>query len=300
MAVTGNSGQVVTALRRAASASNVVQAIGRPVLDLDDPEGAARVVAACEADVIVNAAANTAVDRAESDRDAVFRVNALAAGAMARAAAARRIPFIQLSTDYVFSGDKADPYVETDPVGPTGVYGASKLAGEHAVAEAGPNHAILRTAWVFAPEGRNFLTTMIRLAETRETIGVVHDQRGNPTLAEDIATGIIRVARNLLARPHDPHLRGTFHMTASGEASWAEFAAYIFEISAQNGGRHAEVLPIPTTAYPTPARRPANSRLDCAKIAAVHGVRLPDWRDATRRCLAALAVSLRTDEGRAR
>ncbi len=295
--VTGRDGQVATALRNAAGDDVAVIPLGRPELDLADPAGAADAIRKADADVIVSAAAYTAVDQAEAEPEAARAVNALAPGAMAAAAAARGLPFIHLSTDYVFPGDKPEPYVETDATGPTGVYGATKLEGERLVAAAHPDHAILRTAWVYAPYGRNFLRTMLRLAESRDSIGVVDDQRGNPTYAPDIATGIIAVARNLLGRPGDAALRGTFHMSAAGEASWAEFAAAIFARSAAAGGPSAAVMPIPTSAYPTPARRPANSRLACAKLAAAHGVQLPHWRDAMARCIDALPRTATAAEG---
>ena len=178
----------------------------------------------------------------------------------------------------MFDGTKTAPYVETDPTGPTGVYGASKLAGELAVMDAHPDAVIARTAWVFSPFGGNFVKTMLRLAATREEVGVVADQLGNPTSALDIADAVLAMAANLVARPREQALRGLFHMTGSGEASWADFATHIFAISGAHGGPVARVKAIATSDYPTPARRPANSRLDCSRLAQVHGVRLPDWR----------------------
>ena len=180
-----------------------------------------------------------------------------------------------------------EPYLETDPVGPTSVYGRTKLAGERAVAQATSNHVILRTAWVYSPFGRNFLKTMLLLAESRDRIDVVDDQIGNPTSALDIADGILAVAGNLLA-DDAARLRGTFHMTGSGFASWADFAAEIFAASNHYGGPTAEVRRIPTTAYSTPVRRPANSYLDCGKLERVHGVGLPDWRSAILKIVARL------------
>ena len=182
------------------------------------------------------------------------------------------------------------PYTEDDPVEPLGAYGRSKLAGEQAVAAATPDHAILRTAWVYSPFGGNFVTTMLRLAETRDELGVVADQRGNPTSAHDIADGVMAVAANLIA-DRDPALRGVFHMTGSGEASWAEFAQAIFAASAASGGPTATVRAITTAEYPTPARRPANSRLDCSLLQARHGVRLGDWREATEAVVARLNLA---------
>jgi dTDP-4-dehydrorhamnose reductase len=237
--------------------------------------------------VIVSAAAFTAVDKAEAERDAAFAVNQAGAAAIATAARRLDVPLIHLSTDYVFDGTKPDPYVESDPTGPTGVYGASKLAGEEAVLAAHDNVAILRTAWVYSPFGANFVKTMLRLAADRDEVSVVADQRGNPSSALDLADGIIAVAANMLASS-DPARRGIFHMTGRGDASWAEFAAAIFEASAAGGGPSARVKPIGTADYPTPARRPANSRLAGDKLARAHHVRLPEWRQSTATIVARL------------
>jgi dTDP-4-dehydrorhamnose reductase len=206
---------------------------------------------------------------------------------VARAAARLGVPLVHVSTDYVFSGDKPEPYTESDDPAPTGVYGASKLAGEQAVMASGADAAILRTAWVYSPFGANFIKTMLRLAETREELGVVADQRGNPTNALDLADAVLAVAANLKANAA-PELRGLFHATGSGEASWADFAEAIFAASAATGGQSARVKRITTAEYPTPARRPANSRLDCSLLAQRHGVRLPDWRGSTADVVARL------------
>jgi dTDP-4-dehydrorhamnose reductase len=188
---------------------------------------------------------------------------------------------IHLSTDYVFDGLKNEPYVEEDETQPTGIYGASKLAGEKAVLEEHANSAILRTAWVYSPFSANFVKTMLRLAGDRGEVGVVADQCGNPTSAIDIAQGILRVAANL-ASDHDTAQRGIFHMTAGGEASWAEFAEAIFAASTELGGPSAKVRRISTAEYPTAAKRPANSRLNSAKLQRIHGVSLPDWRQSMK------------------
>ncbi len=288
LAVTGTSGQVVRALIERAPAGVMVVALGRPAIDLADPAGIAPALAAIGADAVVNAAAYTAVDKAETDRDAAFAINAAGAGAVAAAARTLGLPLIHISTDYVFDGTKRAPYVETDRPAPTGVYGASKLAGEVAVTAAHPDAVIARTAWVYSPFGANFVKTMLRLAATRDELGVVADQVGNPTSALDIADAVLAIAANLLARPDDPTLRGVFHMTGSGEASWADFAAQVFAASVARGGPVARVKPIATTEYPTPARRPANSRLDCSRLAAAHGVRLPDWRVSAEAVVARL------------
>lgn len=294
MLVTGRDGQVACSL---AERGEEVARLGRPQLDLaGETDAIVRAIEAERPDVIVSAAAYTAVDKAESERDLAFAVNQRGAAAVARAANRLGVPLIHLSTDYVFDGSKDDPYTESDPTGPTGVYGQSKLAGEQAVMDAHDDVAVLRTAWVYSPFGGNFVKTMLRLAGDREELGIVADQRGNPTSAIDIADGIITVAANLCGS-RDPALRGVFHMTAAGEASWAEFAEEIFAISAAAGGPAASVNPIATADYPTPAKRPANSRLDCDKIGRTHGVALPHWRQSTRAIVQRLVQPATADQG---
>lgn len=287
IAVTGRGGQLANALlERAAALPDVtLLAFVRASFDLTRPDAMLPELRKVRPDIVVNAAAYTAVDKAESEPDLATAVNGAGAGAVAAAARALRVPIVQISTDYVFDGLKPAPYVETDLTAPINAYGRSKLAGEAAVAAANPDHAILRTSWVYAAEGRNFLRTMLTLAETKPELRVVADQLGAPGYAPDLADGVLAVCRNLLARRDEPALRGVFHMAGAGEASWAEFAEAIFAGAAKRGGPAAEVIRIGSADYPTPARRPANSRLDCAKLAAVHGVRLPDWRDGLERCL---------------
>ncbi|MDQ3144938.1 MAG: dTDP-4-dehydrorhamnose reductase [Pseudomonadota bacterium] len=289
IAVTGKDGQVVRSLiERGALEGHEIVPLGRPELDLaGDADAIVAAIEAVRPDAIVSAAAYTAVDKAETERGLAFAVNEAGAAAVASAAHRLGVPLIHLSTDYVFDGAKRAPYAETDETGPTGVYGASKLAGEEAVLAAHDNVAVLRTAWVYSPFGANFVKTMLRLARDRDEVGVVGDQRGNPTSALDIADGILAVAANLAASA-DPGLRGVFHMTGGGEASWAEFAEAIFEASAASGGPSALVKPITSADYPTPARRPANSRLAGDKLERVHGVRLPDWRMSTANIVARL------------
>lgn len=279
IAVTGKSGQVVTSLlERGAFAGHEVIALGRPDMDLAEPSSVHRAIEGAAPDAVISAAAYTAVDRAESESDIAHAVNARGAGAVAEAAKALGVPLVHLSTDYVFDGKLKHPYRESDPTGPTGVYGVSKLAGEQAVLAAyGENSAVLRVAWVYSPFGSNFVKTMLRLAEDRDEVSIVGDQIGNPTSALEIADATLMVAANLAAS-EDPALRGVFHMTASGEASWAEFATAIFAVSAVGGGPSAKVRSITTADYPTPAIRPANSRLNCTRIAEVHGLALPHWR----------------------
>ena len=277
--VTGRDGQVARSLcERGALAGHDVVPLARPDLDLSGPADAIITgIEAARPEVIVSAAAYTAVDKAEQEPDLAFAVNERGAAAVATAGRRLGVPVIHLSTDYVFDGRKATAYSEEDETGPTGVYGASKLAGERAVLAEHANAAVLRTAWVYSPFGANFVKTMLRLAADRDSVRVVADQRGNPTSALDIADAVLAVAANL-SRSDDPEARGLFHMTASGDASWAEFASAIFAASRDAGGPSAAVHPITTADYPTPARRPANSRLDCSKLRRAHGVSLRNWQ----------------------
>ncbi len=296
IAVTGWTGQVVCAMLERVPVGVEVIALRRPDLDLAVPKTVALALRSAKPDVIVNTAAYTAVDQAESEPELAMRVNGEAAGEAARAAAALGIPMIQLSTDYVFDGSLDRAYREDDPTGPISAYGASKLAGEQAVAAATDNHAILRTAWIYSPFGNNFVKTMLRLAETRDEIGVVADQAGCPTSALDIADAIFTVARNLTGRKDDARLRGVFHMSAAGEAVWADVAEAIFAERERQGDKTVRVKRIATADYPTPARRPANSRLDCSKLALAHEVRLPEWHSALRPCVARLLKDQAKDQ----
>ncbi len=295
--VTGQAGQVATALADHARTHCGCEVItlGRPDFDLADAAASLARLDLPTPDVVVNAAAYTAVDKAEQEAELAMAVNGVGAGAVASWAASRGVPIIQLSTDYVFDGSKAAPYFETDAPAPVGAYGRSKLAGERAVAAAAADHVILRTAWVHAAHGRNFVRTMLALAETRPELSVVADQLGSPSYAPDIAQAVVTVARNLVARPADGGLRGVFHLCGGGEASWADFAEAIFALSLERGGPSARVKRITTAEYPTPARRPANSRLDCSLLAERHGVVMPHWRDALGRCLDRLLVNLKVE-----
>lgn len=276
--VTGREGQIARSLIERAGSEETIIPIGRPELDLTAaPESVISVIVDACPDVVVSAAAYTAVDRAEFERDVAFAVNERGAAAVAEAAGRLGVPLIQVSTDYVFDGEKPSPYVESDLTGPTGVYGASKLAGETAALRTHANSAILRTAWVYSPFGANFVKTMLRLAADRDEISIVADQVGNPSNALDIADAILQVASNLCAS-NDSSLRGVFHMAGAGDASWADFAEAVFDASTASGGPTAVVRRIATTDYPTPARRPANSRLDSSKLRAVHRVGLPAWQ----------------------
>lgn len=279
--VTGRDGQVARALaERATGSSIVVTHLARPDLDLSKVDGLAAVVRdaidRARPDAIVSAAAYTAVDLAEDDAATARAVNAEAPGEIARAAGAAGLPILHLSTDYVFDGTLDRPYREDDPVAPLGVYGATKEAGERAVRDATSDHVILRTAWVVSPFGRNFVKTMLKLADTRDELSVVDDQRGCPTSAHDIAKAIVLVAGAL--NRGGPF--GTFHMAAAGETTWAGLARAVFEESRALGGPTAHVTGIATHEYPTPARRPANSRLDCARLRTAFDVTMPPWRQS--------------------
>jgi dTDP-4-dehydrorhamnose reductase len=277
--VTGREGQVVQSLlEKAAERPDLeVIALGRPELNLADPETIRKAIVNAKPDVVVSAAAYTAVDQAEDEPEIALAVNAAGAAAVAEAAKACGAPVIHLSTDYVFAGDSDRPYVETDPTGPRSVYGSSKLEGERLVARANPQHIILRTAWVYSPFGKNFVKTMLRLAETRDGLSVVSDQWGNPTSALDIAEAVIRVADHLAAKP-DFAGYGVYHLVGTGDINWSGFARGIFAENTKHGGPTAEVTDIATADYPTKAARPANSRLSTEKFSTTFGWSMPHWQ----------------------
>lgn len=292
MVVTGRSGQIATALaEKAPEAGFELVAVGRPEFDLADLSSIPGAIEGARPDVIVSVAAYTAVDKAENEPDLAFAVNADGPAALARSAARLGVPIIHLSTDYVFSGNKTTPYVEADEPGPVSAYGRSKLEGERRVALATPNHAILRTAWVYSPFGSNFLKTMLRLAEERDLVRVVADQHGQPTSALDIADAVLAIAERLVRDP-DRGLRGIFHMTGAGEATWADFAETIFLGLRASTGKAVAVERIDTAHYPTAARRPANSRLSNVKLREVYGLALPAWRSSTEVVLGRLFGNL--------
>ncbi|MRG54220.1 dTDP-4-dehydrorhamnose reductase [Phyllobacterium sp. SYP-B3895] len=280
--VTGTEGQVVRSLvERAARHSDIeIIALGRPGLDLAVPSTVGTAIAEAKPDIVVSAAAYTAVDQAEDEPDLAHAINALGAGAVARAAGDLGVPVIHLSTDYVFAGDGEAPYTETDATGPQGVYGRTKLEGEAAVIAANPRHIILRTAWVYSPFGKNFVKTMLRLAETRDQVSVVSDQWGNPTSAIDIADAIIETARRIDVEPSFTGY-GIYHLAGTGNINWSGFARAIFASSRNNGGPFAEVADIASADYPTKAKRPFNSRLSTDKFFKVFGWRAPDWQVST-------------------
>lgn len=276
-------GQVASSVARLAGGP--VVRVGRPDFDFDRPDSLAACFRAANPCLVVNAAAYTAVDAAETDAEAAYRANRDGPARLARLCREADIPLIHISTDYVFDGTKPAPYVEIDPTGPQGVYGASKLAGENAVIASGAKAVILRTAWVYAATGKNFLLTMLNLARTRDRLTVVADQQGCPTAADDLAGVILAIAARIERDGWQERFGGVFHAAGSGETTWHGFASAIFAAAARHGVRVPQVDPIPTSAYPTPARRPANSRLDCAKLHAVFGLSLPVWHDSMTRTI---------------
>lgn len=275
--IVGQSGQVAKALMRAAWPSNLVPvARGRDSLDLSDDEEATKAVTAGRWAAVVNAAAYTAVDKAESEPQAAFMVNAVGPANLARACAQVGVPLVHISTDYVFDGRKAGAYVETDPVSPLSVYGASKNAGELAVREYLADHVILRTSWVFSETGQNFVKTMLRLGTEREIISVVDDQHGRPTAAVDIAGAIVSIVEQVVGGKSDGF--GTFHFAGAMATTWSRFADDIFSLARDRGYQTAPTIrPIPSSDYPTAAERPARSVLDTSKISAVYGIQPRPW-----------------------
>jgi len=278
LVVIGRSGQLAQELARLAPGARF---LGRDEADLDRPETLAPLIRTLAPAAVINAAAWTAVDAAETDEAAAHRVNAAAPAAMARACAELDIPLVQVSTDYVFDGAGERPFAPGDPTAPLGAYGRTKLAGEVGVRAAGGRHAILRTSWVFSAQGTNFLRTMLRLGAGREVLRVVDDQIGGPTPADDLARACLAIATALRERPG---LSGTWHFSGGPDVSWAGFARAIMDAA----GLACRIEGIPSADYPTPARRPANSRLDCTATRDEFGLDRPDWRDGVTRVLARL------------
>jgi len=280
IAVTGRSGQVSRALQELAAMRTDIElvALGRPEMDLAEPATVYAAVEAVRPDLVISAAAYTAVDKAEDDEVSAWNVNAGGASHVAEAARAIGVPVIHLSTDYVFDGQADRPYLESDTPHPINAYGRTKLDGERAVAAAGRRHSVVRTSWVHSPFGPNFVLTMLRLAKTRPEISVVADQHGAPTAALDLADALLRMAPPLAARSDDAALTGIFHLTAAGSGSWAAVAEAVFDESRRLGGPVAVVRPIETKDYPTRARRPLNSRLGGTRLRNGYGIELSDWR----------------------
>ena len=290
--VIGREGQLARSLVEAADTMGVgVVSVGRPDVDLIDEKSVAAMVARERPDAVVNAAAYTAVDKAEAEPEIARAVNVLGAEYVARACAASSVPLIHISTDYVFDGMKDGAYREDDPTGPINAYGESKLEGEHRVAKACERHLILRTAWVHSPWGANFVKTMLRLAADRPAISVVDDQRGSPTYAPHLARIVLAVAARAAADPTDTRW-GIYHAVGGGETTWFGFAREIFRFAAEQGLPTADVVAIATSAFPTPARRPANSRLNCDKLRLLFGLELPDWHIGAQDCVARLSGSM--------
>ena len=282
--ISGKTGQVAVELQKHLAGLGELIVLGRDVLDLSQPDQIRAQVRAHKPDLLIIAAAHTAVDQAENEPELAFAINAIAPGVFAEEAAAQGIPLIHYSTDYVFDGRKPAPYTEDDATNPLGVYGKSKLAGELAIAASGAQHLILRTSWVYSTHGKNFLLTMQRLLQERSELRVVADQIGAPTWAGTIAQS----TRALIERwqSGDAAAWGTYHLTASGETSWFGFTQAIAGHLTAQGKACATLEPIPASAYPTPAARPQNSRLDCSKLAREWGVTQPDWEAALSACLA--------------
>ena len=282
--ITGQRGQVSQALQAHLQGLGELMVLGSNQLDLAKPDQIREQIRAHRPDLTINAAAHTAVDQAESEPAAAFAINAIAPGILAQEAKALGIPLIHYSTDYVFDGSKPAPYTEADTPNPLSVYGQSKLAGEQAIAAAGGQYLILRTSWVYSNQGKNFLLTMQRLLQEKPQMRIVADQIGAPTWAGTIAGSTRALIERWLAGEAGEW--GIYHLTAQGETSWFGFAQAIGEHLHADGKACAELEAIPSSAYPTPAKRPLNSRLDCSRLQQQWHVSQPHWQDALRECLA--------------
>jgi dTDP-4-dehydrorhamnose reductase len=282
--ISGQHGQVSTELQHHLKTLGELVVPGRGQFDLTDPQQLRQQVQRVRPDLIINAAAYTAVDQAETEPQVAFAINAVAPGILAEEAAALGIPLIHYSTDYVFDGSKSSPYTEDDAPNPLGVYGQSKLAGEQAISAVQGQHLILRTSWVYSAHGRNFLLTMQRLLQEKPELRVVADQIGAPTWAGTIARSTLALIERWQAGQTGAW--GTYHLTAQGETSWFGFAQAIGEALRAQGKPCANLVPIPSSDYPTPATRPLNSRLDGQRLQREWGVSQPDWQTALHECLA--------------
>ncbi|WP_439877300.1 dTDP-4-dehydrorhamnose reductase [Pseudomonas prosekii] len=282
--INGQHGQVSQELQRHLSHLGELVVLGREQLDLAQPEQIRQQVQRIRPDLIINAAAHTAVDQAESEPQLAFAINASAPGILAEQALELGVPLIHYSTDYVFDGSKPAPYTEDDAPNPLGVYGKSKLAGEQAISAVQGQHLILRTSWVYSTHGRNFLLTMQRLLQEKPEMRIVADQIGAPTWAGTIARSTLALIERWQAG--NAGAWGTYHLTAQGETSWFGFAQAIGAALREQGKPCANLLPIPSSDYPTPAARPLNSRLDCSRLQREWGVSQADWQTALRECLA--------------
>lgn len=290
--VVGSTGQLARSLALAAAdhpTLNLV-AMGRPSLDLLDRGLLVSALKLARPTIVINAAAYTAVDRAENEQEQASAINCEGAGALAEVTMRFEIPLIHISTDYVFDGRKTGAYLETDAPNPQTVYGRSKLAGEERVAAANPRHLILRTSWVYSAFGSNFVKTMLRLAGERTELRVVADQYGNPTHAGDLASAILQAASQLARKGADGDVWGLYHVAGQGHTTWHGFAQAIVAAAVRYGGKQIPVRAIGTADFPTPAQRPANSRLNCDKFTKVFGLRLPPWTDGVDRCVRQLCA----------
>jgi dTDP-4-dehydrorhamnose reductase len=277
--VFGKTGQVAMELQRIGG----VVALGREDVDLLDPKACAAAIREHAPKAVINAAAYTAVDRAEDEEHLATVINGEAPAAMAKACAELGIPLVHISTDYVFNGKGNTPYRLEDVTEPQNAYGRSKLVGEIGVRESGAVYAILRTSWVVSALGANFVKTMLRLSETRDALNVVADQIGGPTPARDIAKACLQIVNQLI---QDTTKSGTYHFSGAPDVSWADFATEIFA----QAGRTMTVTPIPTAEYPTPAKRPLNSRMDCCSTEQIFGIKRPNWQDGLKEILKDLEV----------
>ncbi len=289
--VTGGAGQLAVALE--AVASLPVLRVGRPDFDFDRPDSIDAIFDAAKPALVVNAAAYTAVDAAETDAEAADRANHAGPARLSALCASAGVPLIHVSTDYVFDGAKGAPYTEADATAPQGVYGATKLAGERAVLASGAQAMVLRTSWVYAPTGRNFVRTMLNAGRSRDVLRVVADQTGCPTAALDLADAIMAIAQRILTDGWQDRFGGVYHAAGTGWTTWHGLARETFgaAVARVPGLKVPTIEPITTAEWPTPARRPADSRLDCAKLWSVFGLRLPAWEDGLARTLAAMDLS---------
>ncbi|WP_271511890.1 dTDP-4-dehydrorhamnose reductase [Bradyrhizobium sp. CCBAU 11357] len=291
----GRNGQLAMCLRDLATMRGLpAVALGRPELDLENREGIDKLIGSIGPSAIINTAAYTAVDQAESEAARAFSINRDGAAALADVAWQLNIPLIHLSTDYVFDGAKPDAYDESDIPAPLNVYGASKLAGEAAVLAAHPLATVIRCSWLYSPYGSNFVRTMLRLCETQQVVRVVSDQHGNPTYAFDLADAVLRIAQRSVTDDRRA-TAGIFHLGGQGEASWHDFAQAIFHECSRRGARIRALEAITTEQFPTAARRPRNSRLDSSKAERVFGIRLAPWRHSLQACLDQLVGEGETD-----
>ena len=287
--VVGRSGRLARALMEEAERAGFsVRALGRPELDIEDPDSVRRAVAAQSPRAIINAAGNVVLDDAERQPERAFALNRDGAAHLAEAAARAGIPFVHVSSDYVFDGNKTTPYVEDDPTDPLSVHGRSKVAGEMAVLAAHPSAVVVRTSWVFGPHGTNFVTAMLRLAEKQEAVRVVADQYGTPTAGVDLADALLNITAQLLNKDTTQH-GGIYHVAGSGETTWLGLAQAIFSGWARRGRRVPRIEAISLADWPGPGKRPRYSSLGCGKVASRFGIRLPPWQESLEACLDRLA-----------